>query len=187
MEDKIFTAELLVPTVSDIVGKSVKDLTLMNIGHGRLLGITGLDDELVGKPDGEQVVLGGDRLIYSGTVDEILKMREQYSLATSEKYRTTANEMNPMRQTKTAVVDEDCPLVGNTVNGCEFEKENHLIIMAICRNNEMLEYSPRNVVIKAGDILLIDRKPKGKGSFIKGLQFHDIEKHSMWSVLKKWF
>lgn len=184
--DKIFTAELLVPTVSDIVGKLVKEIELLNSGRGHLHSVTGLDNETL-DTDSPQIIIGGDRIVYSGTISEILKVRMDYCLATSEKYRTSANEMNPLRRTVIAVVEKGCTLIGLTVNSSDFEKDNHIIIMAIYRNNETITDCPRNIIIQEGDVLLVDRKPKGKGENVSGLRFIEIKKPSLLSSLKNMF
>lgn len=184
--DKIFTAELLVPTVSDIVGKSVSEIELLNSGRGRLLGVTGLDNEVL-KSDEPQVIIGGDRIVYSGTIPEILKVRMDYCLATSEKTRITANDMNPLRHTMIAVVEHGCALIGSTVNDSNFEKVNHLIIMAVYRQRTTITDCPRNIVVQEGDVLLIDRKPKGRGLSIAGLRLIEIVKPGLWSSLKNMF
>ena len=61
-----YTVELMVPTMSSLVGKTVKEARLDQVDGGHLIEIIRLDKEVITAVDAEEFIFGGDRLMYSG-------------------------------------------------------------------------------------------------------------------------
>lgn len=70
-----YTVELLVPTDNPAVGKTVEDAELYNVKGGSLLEIVRFDKEIISPVPKDEWILGGDRLIYAGQINEILELK----------------------------------------------------------------------------------------------------------------
>ena len=70
-----YTVELLVPTDNPAVGNTVEEAGLMNVKGGTLLEIVRFDREIIMPVPKDEWVLGGDRLIYAGQINEILELK----------------------------------------------------------------------------------------------------------------
>jgi di/tricarboxylate transporter len=59
------------------------------------------------------------------------------------------------RRLRTAYVNFGSNLIGKTIGGSTFEKDNNVILAAVARRGERLNEAPRQVVLQAGDTLLL--------------------------------
>ena len=56
---------------------------------------------------------------------------------------------------RTAYVDFGSRLIGTTIGSSSFEKDNNVVLAAVARRGERINEAPRNVVLQAGDTLLL--------------------------------
>ena len=156
-----YTVELLVPSDNPNIGMTVDEAGLNNVRGGNLIEIVHFD-EFNSPADGDEIVMGGDRLIYSGQIDEILDLKKSHGLVNADHYVFTLSEIDKNRQLRTAFVTFDSSLIGKKIGKTSFEKDNGLVLVAVARSGKRIEQSPREVVIQAGDTLLLDCPPKLK-------------------------
>ena len=156
-----YTVELLVPSDNPNIGMTIDEAGLNNVRGGNLIEIVHFD-EFNSPADGDEIVMGGDRLIYSGQIDEILDLKNSHGLVNADHYVFTLSEIDKNRQLRTAFVTFDSSLIGKKIGKTSFEKDNSLVLVAVARSGKRIEQSPREVVIQAGDTLLLDCPPKLK-------------------------
>ena len=156
-----YTVELLVPSDNPNIGMTIDEAGLNNVRGGNLIEIVHFD-EFNSPADGDEIVMGGDRLIYSGQIDEILELKNSHGLVDADHYEFTLSEIDKNRQLRTAFVTFDSSLIGKKIGKTSFEKDNGLVLVAVARSGKRIEQSPREVVIQAGDTLLLDCPPKLK-------------------------
>jgi len=156
-----YTVELLVPSDNPNVGKTIKEAGLDNVHGGSLIEMVHYD-EFVSTADSDELLMGGDRLIYSGQIDEILELRKSHGLVNADRHIFTIDEVDPNRQLRTAFVVFGSSLIGKNIGNTSFEKDNNLILIAVARRGKRIEEPPRKVVLQAGDTLLFDCPPKLK-------------------------
>ncbi len=156
-----YTVELLVPSDNPNIGMTIDEAGLNNVRGGNLIEIVHFD-EFNSPADGDEIVMGGDRLIYSGQIDEILDLKKSHGLVNADHYVFTLSEIDKNRQLRTAFVTFDSSLIGKKIGKTSFEKDNSLVLVAVARSGKRIEQSPREVVIQAGDTLLLDCPPKLK-------------------------
>ena len=156
-----YTVELLVPSDNPNIGMTIDEAGLNNVRGGNLIEIVHFD-EFNSPADGDEIVMGGDRLIYSGQIDEILDLKNSHGLVNADHYVFTLSEIDKNRQLRTAFVTFDSSLIGKKIGKTSFEKDNGLVLVAVARSGKRIEQSPREVVIQAGDTLLLDCPPKLK-------------------------
>ena len=172
-----YTVELLVPSDNPNIGMTINEAGLNNVRGGNLIEVVHFD-EFVSPAGGDEIVMGGDRLIYSGQIDEILELKKTHGLVNADHYVFTLSEIDKNRQLRTAYVTFASSLIGKAIGNTNFEKDYGLVLVAVARSGKRIEQSPREVVIQAGDTLLLDCPPKLKidtSSLASKLHFFDSD------------
>ncbi|MCR5241123.1 MAG: SLC13 family permease [Prevotella sp.] len=172
-----YTVELLVPSDNDHIGETFKDAGLMDVHGGTLIEIKHYDNrEIVSPVPADELLMGGDRLIYAGQIDEILDLRNTHKLVSADHPVFTFNEVDKHRQLRTAYVTFNSSLINTRIGDSSFEHDNNMILVAVARRGKRIDQSPRNVVLQAGDTLLLECPPNVNihtESLASQLQFFD--------------
>ena len=172
-----YTVELLVPSDNLHIGETINEAGLNNVRGGNLIEIVHYD-EFVSPANGEDVLMGGDRLIYSGQIDEILDLKDSHGLVNADHHVFTLSEIDSNRQLRTAFVTFGSSLIGKMIGKTNFEKDNGVVLVAVARRGNRIEQSPREVVLQAGDTLLLDCPPQMRidaSNLTPILQFFDSD------------
>ena len=172
-----YTVELVVPSDNPHIGETVNEAGLNDVRGGNLIEVVHYD-EFVSPANGEEILMGGDRLIFSGQIDEILDLKQSHGLVSADHHVFTLSEIDSSRQLRTAYVTFGSSLIGKSIGGTTFEKDNGLVLVAVARRGERIKQSPREVVLQAGDTLLLDCPPNMKineSSLTAKLHFFDSD------------
>ena len=153
-----YTVELLVPADNPYIGQTVKEAGLNDVPGGRLIEIIHFD-EMVSPAIDSEPILGGDRLIFAGQIDEILDLKKSHGLVNADHPVFTMSEVDRDRQLRTAYVTFGSSLINKKISGSTFEKDNNMILVAVARRGKRIEMSPREVKLQAGDTLLLECPP----------------------------
>lgn len=154
-----FAAEMLVPADNPNIGKSIAEAGLNEISGGKLIEIIHYDEVISPVPDDEPI-MGGDRLVFAGQINELLDLRNSHGLVTADEPVFTKNETKKQRQLRTAYVALDSPLINQRICDTNFEKENNITLVAVARYGHRIEQSPHEVKLRAGDTLLLECSPR---------------------------
>lgn len=154
-----YTVELLVPSDNPHIGETVEEAGLSHVRGGQLIELIHFDDFISPASDDEPL-LGGDRLIYAGRIDEILELKKSHGLVSADHHVFSMSEVAKNRQLRTAYVKFGSSLVGHTIGDNKFERDNNLTLVAVARRGKRIEQSPREVVLQAGDTLLLECPPR---------------------------
>ena len=172
-----YTVELEVPSDNPHIGETVNEAGLNDVRGGNLIEVVHYD-EFVSPANGEEILMGGDRLIFSGQIDEILDLKHSHGLVSADHHVFTLSEIDSSHQLRTAFVTFGSSLIGKSIGGTTFEKDNGLVLVAVARRGERIKQSPREVVLQAGDTLLLDCPPNMKineSSLTAKLHFFDSD------------
>jgi di/tricarboxylate transporter len=112
-------------------------------------------DDILSPITEEEPIMGGDHLVYAGQIDELIDMAYSHKLVSSDHHVFSMNEIDNNSKLLTAYVDFGSSLIGTTIGGSSFEKENNVILAAVSRRGERIKEAPRNVELQAGDTLLL--------------------------------
>ncbi len=148
-----YTVEMLVPSDNPNIAKTIGKLGLNNVHGGSLVELRHFDDEKIMSPvPDDEPLMGGDRLVYAGQIDELLEL-----------------------QLRTAYVRFGSALIGTTMRENQFEHKHKLTLVAVSRRGKRINSSPREVVLQAGDTLLLQMSSDKEQlqDFSKDLQFFD--------------
>ena len=148
-----YTLELRVPSDNPYIGQTLGEAGLYHVNGGSLLELYHFDDVLSPISEDEPI-MGGDHLVYAGQIDELIEMAEKHQLVSADHHVFTMSELDMSRQLRTAYVNFGSKLIGKTIGGTAFERENNLVLAAVARRGERINQAPRQVVLQAGDTLL---------------------------------
>ena len=148
-----YTVELLVPSDNPHIGETLGEAGLYHVKGGSLIELYHYDD--VPTPISEdEAIMGGDHMVYAGQIDELLEMAKSHQLVSADHHIFTMSELDTNRQFRTAYVNFGSRLIGKTIGGSTFEKDNNLTLAAVARRGERINNAPRQVELQAGDTLL---------------------------------
>ena len=154
-----YTVELLVPSDNPNIGKTIAQAGLTDVRGGRLIEIIHYDEIITPVPDDEPI-MGGDRLVFAGQIDEILDLKKSHGFVNADHHVFTMNEVDKNRQLRTAYIPYNSSLIHKVLGQTTFEKDNNMVLVAVARQGKRLEMSPREVKLHAGDTLLFECPPR---------------------------
>lgn len=168
-----YTVELLVPTDCPHVGDTVEEAGLYKVHGGHLIEIVRFDREVISPVPRDEFILGGDRLVYSGQISSVLELRQSHGLVNATHHVFSVSEIDRNRKLQMASVDVNSPLVGTSMAECDFEDKNNVVLVAVAREGERLTDIPREVILRAGDTLLLEGSKLRPELFADSLNFFD--------------
>ena len=162
-----YTVELLVPTDNPAVGQTVEEAGLMKVKGGSLVEIVRFDKEIIMPVSKDEWVIGGDRLIYAGQINELLELKRTHGLAAADHHVWSINDIDTKRKMRTAYVPFGSDLIGRIMSESSFEQRNNVALIAVARQGHRVEGQPREIRLQAGDTLLLECPPKGENELEK--------------------
>ncbi len=168
-----YTVELLVPTECAHVGETIEEANLFKVRGGQLIEIVRFDREVISPVPRDEFILGGDRLVYSGQINDILELRNTHGLVNATHHVFNVSEINRNRKLQMASIDVNSPLVGKKMIDTDFEDNNGIVLVAVAREGERIIGSPREVALRPGDTLLFEGNKLRPDHFTDNLNFFD--------------
>ncbi len=173
-----YTEELLIPADCPHIGKTVQEAGLTKVEGGQLIEIVRFDREVISPVPQDEFLMGGDRLVFSGNLEDILELRKTHHLVSADHPVFTVSELDTRRQLVTAYIMPECNLVGKRLSETTIENDNQFTLVAVARRGERISQAPRDIELKVGDSLLLECSPVTHRSIssnslhqIRGLQF----------------
>lgn len=159
MEDpRQYTIEMMVQPGSAIDGQTVEKAGLRHLVGTYLMEIQ-RDGETMIAVGPEQVLRGNDRLIFVGIIESVVDLQKIRGLvpATDQVFKLTQPRAN--RVLVEAVVSRTCPLVDQTIREGRFRTRYDAAVIAVHRNGERIRSKIGDIVVKEGDVLLLEAHP----------------------------
>ncbi len=175
-----YTVEMLVPSDNKHIGMTVGELGLNTVHGGSLIELRHFDDERILSPvPDDEPLMGGDRLVYAGQIGELLELEQTHGLVNADHHVFHYSDATRGEHTlRTAYITFGSSLIGTTMGSNGFEKEHKLTLVAVSRRGNRIEQSPREVVLQAGDTLLLESLNELKAdtkAMSRDLHFFDSE------------
>ena len=149
-----YTVELQVPSDNPYIGQTLGEAGLFHVKGGSLIEMYHFDEIPLPVTENEPI-MGGDHLIYAGQIDELMELAYTHKLVSSDHHIFSMSELDNNSKLRTAYVDFGSRLIGTAIGSSSFEKDNNVVLAAVARRGERIEEAPRNVVLQAGDTLLL--------------------------------
>ena len=153
-----YTVEMIVPSDNPHIGKTIGELGLNTVSGGSLVELRHFDDEQILSPvPDDEPLMGGDRLVYAGQIGDLLEMEMSHGLVNADHHVFRYNDAPKGKQNlRTAYITFGSHLIGTTMGTNGFEKEHKVTLVAVSRRGSRIEQMPREVVLRAGDTLLLE-------------------------------
>jgi di/tricarboxylate transporter len=157
-DPKEYTVEMLVEPASALVGKTIEEAGLRHLPGLYLVEIDRHDRVLAAVPPHE-LLCANDRLVFAGVVDSVVDLQKIRGLkpATTQVFKLDAPRSH--RCLIEAVVSNSCPLVGRTIREGRFRTLYNAAVIALARNGERVRKKMGDIVLQAGDTLLLEAHP----------------------------
>ena len=149
-----YTVELRVPSDNPYIGQTLGKAGLFNIRGGSLVEMYHFD-EMPSPIAEDEPIMGGDHLVFAGQIDDLCEMADKYQFVAADHHVFSMSEVDMNSKLHTAYVTFGSSLIGKTIGGSNFEKENNVVLAAVARRGSRINQGPRQVVLQAGDTLLL--------------------------------
>ena len=172
-----YTVEMMVTADNPHIGQTIAEAGLSQVRGGKLIELIHYDTVISPVADDEPV-MGGDRLVYAGQVDELLDLRKSHGLVNADHPVFTMSEIEKNRQLRTAYITFGSSLIGQSMDDSTFERDNNMVLVAVARRGQRIDQSPREVTLQAGDTLLFECPAKAHvdtDRLASHLQFFDSQ------------
>ena len=155
-----YTFEMLITPGAGIAGKSIERAGLRHLRGVYLIEIEREGERLVAVGP-EQVLHGGDRLIFAGIVESVVELRKYRGLVPATDQVFKLSDPRPNRCLVEAVVSDGCPLVGKSIRQGRFRTVYEAAVIAVHRGGEHLANQKiGDIILRPGDTLLIETHPR---------------------------
>lgn len=157
-DPKEYTVEMQVEADSPLVGKTIETAGLRHL-PGLFLAEIDRGGNSIPAVSPRETLRNGDRLLFVGIVDSIVELQRIRGLvpATEDVFHLKAPR--PQRCLIEAVVSNTCPLVGMTIRDSRFRSHYNAVVVAVARNGQRLHQKIGDIVLHAGDVLLVEAHP----------------------------
>ena len=101
------------------MGLTIDEAGLRNVPGGSLIEIVRFDKEIITPVPKDEFIIGGDRLIYSGQIGELLELKNTHGLVAADHHVYSVSEIDDRRTLRTAYISFGSDLIGTrmTENG----------------------------------------------------------------------
>jgi di/tricarboxylate transporter len=149
---------MLVDAGGPLVGRTIEEAQLRHLPGLFLVEIEREGGVLPAVPPGERL-RGNDRLVFAGVVESVVDLQKVRGLkpATDQVYRLDSPRSH--RCLIEAAVSNTCPLVGKTIREGRFRTVYNAAVIAVARNGERVRGKIGDIVLRAGDTLLLEAHP----------------------------
>lgn len=153
-----YSAEMMVDPAGPLVGKTIEQAGLRQLTNTFLAEIE-REGEILSAVAPETRLYANDRLIFIGVVGSVIDLQKIRGLvpATNQIFKLGSPRVN--RCLIEAVVSHRCPIVGQTVRDGKFRTLYNAVVIAVARSGERLNQKIGDIVLQAGDTLLVEADP----------------------------
>lgn len=159
MESRQYTTEMTVPYGSGICGRTIEEAGLRNLPGAFLAEIQhGVQTLAAVGPD--YVLCENDRLIFVGVVNAVVELQKIRGLVPATDQVFKLAEPRHDRVLIEAVVSNTNPIIGQTIREAKFRTIYQAVVIAVHRNGQRIAGKIGDIVIQAGDTLLLEAPPR---------------------------
>ncbi len=157
-QQREYLVEMQVLPECPMINRTVEDAGLRNL-HGLFLIEIDRDGDIITPVTPRDFIRAGDRLVFTGLVSTIVDLEKVPGLipAADRTY-----EFHPhsrvQRHLTEVVLSPSSPLVGTTVRKANFRQLYNAAVVAVHRNGERLPNKIGNIILEAGDTLLLQTR-----------------------------
>jgi di/tricarboxylate transporter len=153
-----YTVEMQISADSPLAGKSIESAGLRHL-PGLFLAEIDRDGTAIPAVSPQEVLHAGDRLLFVGAVESVVELQKIRGLVPATDDVFKLKSPRPQRCLIEAVVSNTCPFVGMTIRDSRFRNHYNAVVIAVARNGERLRQKIGDIVLRPGDVLLVEAHP----------------------------
>lgn len=154
-----YTVEMIVEAGSAMDGKTVEQAGLRHLPGAYLVEID-RNGEILAAVGPEQVLRGGDRLIFVGVVESVKDLQRFRGLAPATNQVFKLDAPRPDRCLVEAVISPSCSILNQTIREGRFRTRFGAAVIAVHRGGQRLAGKIGDITLAAGDTLLLETHPR---------------------------
>ena len=154
-----FTLEVAVANNGPLVGKTVQQAGLRNLKRVYLVEIV-RDAHILTAVAPDEILMGGDRLVFVGDTEAISDLLRINGLipSTHEGDSVLIGKQSERRLVE-AAISPHSECIGDTIRESNFRSRYGAVVLAVARNGERVAGNLGSIQLQAGDTLLLDARP----------------------------
>jgi di/tricarboxylate transporter len=153
-----YMTEMMVEEGSPLEGCCIEKAGLRSL-PGLFLAEIERDGAILPAVEPRERLEANDRLIFVGAIESVVDLHRIRGLVPATDQVMKLEGARKDRSFFEAVVSDTCPLVGKSVREGRFRSHYHAVIIALARNGERLRGKIGDMVLRAGDTLLLEARP----------------------------
>jgi di/tricarboxylate transporter len=158
VDPREYTIEMVVEPGSPLVGKSIEEAGLRHL-PGLYLAEINRDGAVLPAVGPEETLRGNDHLVFVGIVDSVIDLQKIRGLAPATNQLFKLDAPRSQRCLIEAVASNSCPVVGRTIRDGRFRSVYNAVVLAVARHGERISGKIGDIVLRAGDTLLLEAPP----------------------------
>lgn len=150
-----YVIEMTVEPDSGMIGKSIEDAGLRQLPGVFLIEIV-RSGRVIPAASPKEILLANDHLVFAGDVGSVVDLKNirGLRLAEGQAFKVNANEFD--RCLVEVVISNNFPTIGKTVKEGQFRTRYGAAIIAVSRDGQHIKARIGDIVLKAGDTLLLE-------------------------------
>ncbi len=153
-----YTVEMIVEAGSQLVGQTIEQADLRGLPGVYLIEIE-RDGRILPAVSPHERLHDNDRLVFAGVVDSVVDLQKIRGLVPATDQIFKLNSSRRERTLVEAVVSDSCTLVGKSIREGRFRSVFDAAVIAVARNGQHLRQKLGDIVLQAGDTLLLEAHP----------------------------
>ena len=153
-----YTVEMQVEADSPLVGQTIEQAGLRHLPGLYLMEID-RNGEVVAAVSPQERLHAKDQLVFVGVVESVVDLQKVRGLIPATDQVFKLQHPRTQRSLIEAVVSDSCPVAGMTIRDGRFRNLYDAVVIAVARNGERLRQKIGDIVLRAGDTLLLEARP----------------------------
>ena len=150
-----YTVEMMVAPGGPLAGQTVQAAGLRHLPGLYLIEID-RDGELIPAAGPDEVLKGGDRLVFAGVTESVVDLQRIKGLTPATNQVFKLDSPRTARTLIEAVVAPSSPMIGKTIREGQFRTVYKAVVIAVARNGKRIEGKIGDIELRAGDTLLLE-------------------------------
>ena len=166
-----YTIEMIVQKGSALSGITIEEAGLRSLPGLFLVEIIRGDRTIPVVGPYEKLKIK-DRLVFTGAIDSIVDLQSTYGLeaATDQIFKLDAPRSE--RKLMEAVISLSNPIVGRSIKEGNFRGRYNAVVLAVSRSGERLDGKVGDIILRSGDILLLEAHPRFLNRYKNSNEFY---------------
>jgi di/tricarboxylate transporter len=153
-----YTVEMIVEPNSSLVGQSIEQAGLRHLPGMFVIEIE-RNAQIISVVSPQEKLLSGDRLVFAGIVESVVDLQKIRGLTPATNQVFKLDEPRSQRCLIETVVSNSCPLIGKSIRDGRFRSYYNAVVIAVARNGVRIKKKIGDIVLQAGDTLLLETLP----------------------------